>query len=138
MWVRLQRCAGEQRTNRALVTHQTRPCMQSTPAGEGAAGPGVASLLGDAEYLRSVLGSLPGVDPNDPALQNTLRDLQVNLHSVPVHHFASELHLSYQSTLRDLQVTAVLTWEASRVTPGCAVPVTGPVQHASAACNAVP
>lgn len=49
---------------------------QSTPAGEGGASSGVANLLGDAEYLRSVLGSLPGVDPNDPALQSTLRDLQ--------------------------------------------------------------
>jgi hypothetical protein len=37
----------------------------------------VAGLLGDPAYLQSVLAGLPGVDPNDPALQATLRNLQV-------------------------------------------------------------
>ena len=35
----------------------------------------VVQVFGDTQYLNSLLGSLPGVDPNDPALQNTLRDL---------------------------------------------------------------
>jgi hypothetical protein len=39
----------------------------------------VAGLLGDPAYLQSVLAGLPGVDPNDPALQATLRNLQVRL-----------------------------------------------------------
>ena len=37
----------------------------------------MAGLLGDPAYLQSVLAGLPGVDPNDPALQATLRNLQV-------------------------------------------------------------
>ena len=28
-----------------------------------------------ADYLNAVLGSLPGVDPSDPALQSALRNL---------------------------------------------------------------
>jgi len=47
---------------------------QAAPAADAG---GTTNLLGDADYLRSILGSLPGVDPNDPALQSTLRDLQV-------------------------------------------------------------
>jgi hypothetical protein len=33
-------------------------------------------VLNDADYVSSVLGSLPGVDPNDPALQATLQSLR--------------------------------------------------------------
>jgi hypothetical protein len=33
-------------------------------------------MFGDAGYLQSVLDMLPGVDPNDPAVQSTLRSLQ--------------------------------------------------------------
>lgn len=36
-------------------------------------------MLDDADYLRSLLGSLPGVDPNDPALQATVRNLQARI-----------------------------------------------------------
>lgn len=36
----------------------------------------MGELLGDADYMASVLATLPGVDPNDPALQETLRSLQ--------------------------------------------------------------
>lgn len=32
-------------------------------------------VFADADYLNSLLGSLPGVDPSDPALQSTLQDL---------------------------------------------------------------
>ena len=32
-------------------------------------------MLRDPEYLNSVLGSLPGVNPNDPALQSALQNL---------------------------------------------------------------
>ena len=35
----------------------------------------VVQVFGDTQYLTSLLGSLPGVDPNDPALQDTLRGL---------------------------------------------------------------
>lgn len=57
------------------------------PQGEGEAAPapaaapgggtpgGVADMLGDPAYLASVLGSLPGVDPSDPALQGALASL---------------------------------------------------------------
>lgn len=34
-----------------------------------------AQVLGDSEYMASVLGSLPGVDPNDPSLRGTIEDL---------------------------------------------------------------
>ena len=33
-------------------------------------------VFGDAEYLQSVLGMLPGVDPSDPAVLSTLRSLR--------------------------------------------------------------
>lgn len=36
---------------------------------------GCVQVFADADYLNSLLGSLPGVDPSDPALQSTLRDL---------------------------------------------------------------
>ena len=36
----------------------------------------MGGLLGDADYMASVLASLPGVDPSDPGLQETLRSLQ--------------------------------------------------------------
>ena len=33
-------------------------------------------MFGDAEYLRSVLNMLPGVDPSDPSVQSMLRSLR--------------------------------------------------------------
>lgn len=33
-------------------------------------------MLGDADYVNSVLGSLPGVNTNDPALQDAVRALE--------------------------------------------------------------
>ena len=33
-------------------------------------------VLGDTEALNAILGSLPGVNPDDPALQTALRNLQ--------------------------------------------------------------
>ena len=33
-------------------------------------------MLGDADAINSILGSLPGVNPDDPALQTALRNLQ--------------------------------------------------------------
>jgi 26S proteasome regulatory subunit N10 len=35
----------------------------------------VADVLNDTDYVNSLLGSLPGVDPNDPALQGALASL---------------------------------------------------------------
>lgn len=40
-------------------------------------------VFADADYLNSLLGSLPGVDPNDPALQSTLRDLAGDSSAAP-------------------------------------------------------
>mmetsp|Transcript_3435 Transcript_3435/g.9947 ORF Transcript_3435/g.9947 Transcript_3435/m.9947 type:complete len:442 (+) Transcript_3435:112-1437(+) len=48
------------------------PTTPAAPEGDAAMG----ELLGDADYMASVLATLPGVDPNDPALQETLRSLQ--------------------------------------------------------------
>lgn len=47
----------------------------AAPAPGGSAPGGVADMLGDPAYLASVLGSLPGVDPSDPALQGALASL---------------------------------------------------------------
>ncbi|KAK9822233.1 hypothetical protein WJX81_002953 [Elliptochloris bilobata] len=47
----------------------------AAPAAGGGAPGGVADMLGDSDYLASVLGSLPGVDPSDPALQGALASL---------------------------------------------------------------
>lgn len=33
-------------------------------------------VMGDASALNDILGSLPGVNPDDPALQTALRNLQ--------------------------------------------------------------
>ena len=38
-------------------------------------GGGVADMLQDSEYMKSLLGSLPGVDPSDEALQGALASL---------------------------------------------------------------
>ncbi len=35
----------------------------------------VTDVLNDTDYVNSLLGSLPGVDPNDPALQGALASL---------------------------------------------------------------
>ena len=35
-------------------------------------------VMGDASALNDILGSLPGVNPDDPALQTALRNLQGN------------------------------------------------------------
>jgi len=46
---------------------------ESAPAPAPApAAPDLASVLSDASFLQSVLGSLPGVDPNDPRIQSVL------------------------------------------------------------------
>lgn len=55
--------------------------MQGEAAAETAAETGkgepgaVADVLNDTDYVNSLLGSLPGVDPNDPALQGALASL---------------------------------------------------------------
>ena len=36
----------------------------------------ISQVLGDADYVNSVLGSLPGVNTNDPALQDAVRALE--------------------------------------------------------------
>ena len=46
--------------------------MQEDQAG-GAGGAGAADPLADADYVNSVLSSLPGVDPNDPSIQQALQ-----------------------------------------------------------------
>ena len=38
-----------------------------------AAGAGAADPLADANYVNSILSSLPGVDPNDPSIQQALQ-----------------------------------------------------------------
>ena len=35
-------------------------------------------MLQDSEYMKSLLGSLPGVDPSDAALQGALANLSKN------------------------------------------------------------
>jgi len=45
----------------------------ATPAPEAAAG--INQVLGDANFMQSVLATLPGVDPNDPSVQETLASL---------------------------------------------------------------
>jgi hypothetical protein len=53
------------------------PASASQPASAAGAAPAadVADMLVDPDYLASVLGSRPGVDPSDPALQGTLASL---------------------------------------------------------------
>ncbi len=53
------------------------PASAAQPASAAGAAPAanVADMLVDPDYLASVLGSLPGVDPSDPALQGTLASL---------------------------------------------------------------
>ena len=53
------------------------PAAAATAPSSAAPG-GVADMLGDPAYLASVLGSLPGVDPSDPALQGALASLGQN------------------------------------------------------------
>ena len=53
----MYRCAH---SNDSLAMPQVLPALQ---------------MLRDPEYLNSVLGSLPGVNPNDPALQSALQNL---------------------------------------------------------------
>ena len=43
--------------------------MQEDQAG----GAGAADPLADANYVNSILSSLPGVDPNDPSIQQALQ-----------------------------------------------------------------
>ncbi|BDA40933.1 26S proteasome non-ATPase regulatory subunit 4 [Coccomyxa sp. Obi] len=57
-----------------------RLALQMSMAGDGAeAGKekqgAVTDVLNDTDYVNSLLGSLPGVDPNDPALQGALASL---------------------------------------------------------------
>ena len=42
---------------------------------EGSSQGGVADMLQDSDYMKSLLGSLPGVDPSDAALQGALANL---------------------------------------------------------------
>jgi 26S proteasome regulatory subunit N10 len=39
----------------------------------GGSGAGAADPLADANYVNSILSSLPGVDPNDPSIQQALQ-----------------------------------------------------------------
>ena len=50
---------------------------KGTAAGGSSQG-GVADMLQDSEYMKSLLGSLPGVDPSDAALQGALANLSKN------------------------------------------------------------
>lgn len=52
--------------------------MSMQDHGDTAAAPtgDMQQVLGDADALNSILGSLPGVNPDDPALQTALRNLQ--------------------------------------------------------------
>ena len=47
-------------------------------------GGGVADMLQDSEYMKSLLGSLPGVDPSDEALQGALASLSKKEDSKPM------------------------------------------------------
>lgn len=62
---------GGNATAAAPATPATSAAVASAPRGAP-----MADLLGDSDYVSSVLASLPGVDANDPALQETLRSLQ--------------------------------------------------------------
>ena len=54
-------------------------CMQGDTEEKGgtssSTGGGVVDMLQDSEYMKSLLGSLPGVDPSDEALQGALASL---------------------------------------------------------------
>jgi 26S proteasome regulatory subunit N10 len=38
----------------------------------------MSKVLGDQSFLSSILSSLPGVDPNDPSVQDVLASLQAD------------------------------------------------------------
>ena len=65
------RCLGE--------CIRAQRCMQGDTEEKGATssstGGGVADMLQDSKYMKSLLGSLPGVDPSDEALQGALASL---------------------------------------------------------------
>jgi len=49
--------------------------QEGAPASTPAAGDASAAMFQDANFLQSVLGSLPGVDPNDPRIRSVLDSL---------------------------------------------------------------
>lgn len=55
--------------------------MQSDDAGKGQeqGAAAVSRVLNDDDYLKQLLASMPGVDPNDPELQGTIAGLRSSL-----------------------------------------------------------
>eukprot|EP00850_Spirogloea_muscicola_P002431 SM000009S23560 [mRNA] locus=s9:718272:721298:+ [translate_table: standard] len=50
--------------------------QQDTGAATSSADRAITDVLGDADFVNSILSSLPGVDPNDPQVQNVIASLQ--------------------------------------------------------------
>lgn len=64
--------AGDEDEAMQLALAMSMSQSQGTAAPAGAPASDMSSVFQDADFLQSVLGSLPGVDPNDPRIQSVL------------------------------------------------------------------